>query len=133
MSRTPFSKLISAHFRNGARPEGLPGVLGTPWTPVTFAEAVGASSDDIVRRWLSGARRPKNTINIERAFFGDNAAHAAGSSERRTMQAAVKNPGPTTRWSSLRKWQHQLAARAARSSKGHSRQATVRDPGPATR
>ena len=67
----PFSELLRQLMRDGVRPDGTPGRLGRPWTIEQFADEIGVSHDTL-RKWLSGARRPKYTINIERRLFGDS-------------------------------------------------------------
>jgi hypothetical protein len=81
---TLFSELLRQLMRDGVRRDGTPGILGRPWTIEEFADEIGVPHDTL-RRWLSGARRPKHTINIERGFFGNNEKF---ESCRRQLRAA---------------------------------------------
>jgi hypothetical protein len=59
-------------------------MLGRPWINEEFADAIGVAHATL-RKWLSGARRPKYTIAIEKGFFGSGSQWEA---YRRQLRAA---------------------------------------------
>jgi hypothetical protein len=90
---TGFSRLLCSQMRNGTRPDGEPGKPGVPWTIKGFADKVG-TSPATARAWRSGARRPRDTIQIEKALFGSNDAYDRDRNKlRKEHEAAGRCPG----------------------------------------
>jgi hypothetical protein len=87
---TAFSALLRKYLRDGVRPDGTPGALGASWVIEEFADKVGATQDTL-RRWLSGARRPKYTVRIEETLFGDNSKYESYRRELRAAHEARRN------------------------------------------
>jgi hypothetical protein len=79
--------------RNGTRPDGESWKPGIPWTIKRFADKVG-TTPATVRAWRSGARRPRDTIQVENELFGSNDAYDRDRNKlRKEHEAAGRCPG----------------------------------------
>jgi hypothetical protein len=95
--RTYLSKLLHGYlFGEGVRPDGSPDKGGTPWYRPEFADKAGIQHDTL-NRYLLGTRRPRSTIALERALFGDG---PQWDSHRREFREVYAASAPRSRASS---------------------------------
>lgn len=88
-----FAHLIDFHLKNGTRPKGRPGVLGTEWTNPDFAAAVAlaeGTGERTVRNWRTGRTIPAEIALIEQALFGENPLYAAWRAELREVHSKAR-------------------------------------------
>jgi hypothetical protein len=93
-----FCVLFRHHFRNGTRPDGMPGKPGRRWIRREFASSANVSISAVVK-WLAGKAHPNNFRPVEAAFFGDNPAYEAA---RRQLRDAYDLIPDGRKWSTAR-------------------------------
>ena len=89
----PFRDLLRKHMREGTRPDGRPGKLGTAWSERELAEAVH-HNERTVRYWCTGRHLPNNLRALERAWFGDSELY---DHERRQLRRSLEAAKDITR------------------------------------